>query len=267
MFVTQKGLIDDEWMTLIICGATRSRRLLPAMSERDVKSAFGKTVRGARVDLRLSQEELGNRSGLHRTYISDVERGTRNISLESIEKLADALELSVSTLFARAAAGSREGGSAEILLVEDNPSDVGLTLRAFEKARLSNALHVAGDGAEALEFIFATGAFADRATLPLPDVILLDLNLPKIGGLEVLRRVKADARTRDIPIVVLTISSEDQDIDECRSLGAAHYIVKPLDFRNLSEVTPNLQFDWTLVKRTRPAGSRTDGATAPRSAR
>src|SRR5215216_4078334 len=128
----------------------------------DVKATFGKAVKGKRIELGISQEELAHRAGLHRTYISDVERGTRNLSLESIEKLAGALELSLATLFARAADQVGPDPFIEILLIEDDPHDVHLTLRAFRKARITNVVHVARDGAEALDFIFATGAHSRR---------------------------------------------------------------------------------------------------------
>ena len=214
----------------------------------DLKRLFGTAIRSKRSELGISQEELADRAGLHRTYVSDVERGARNLSLESIEKLASALELSISGLFERARDGGTNSQTVEVLLVEDEPLDVELTLRAFQKARFTNPLHVVHDGAEALEFVFGTGAYAHRRDLPLPGVILLDLNLPKINGLELLRQLKADKRTEKIPVIVLTVSQQDRDIAECRRLGVEQYLVKPVDFRNFSEVTPHLLFEWALVK-------------------
>jgi CheY-like chemotaxis protein len=134
--------------------------------------------------------------------------------------------------------------------VEDNARDIELTLRAFRKARMSNPVHVVRDGVEALDFLFSAGL--DEAH-PLPGVILLDLNLPKIDGLEVLRRIKADRRTRDIPVIVLTASDRDSDIAVCRQQGVESYIVKPVGFQNFSEVTQRLQMEWALKK---PARSR-----------
>jgi CheY-like chemotaxis protein len=201
----------------------------------------------------ISQEELAARAGLHRTYVSDVERGERNPSIGSVQKLADALQVSLSTLFEKAA--KAQNRCVEILLVEDNPVDVKLTLHAFKKARLTNRIHVVGDGSEALDFLFATGPYALRKEYPLPAVILLDLNLPKINGLEVLRRLKADLRTEKIPVVILSVSKRDRDISECRRLGAEIYIVKPVGFQNFSAVTSNLSLGWTLVK----APPRRDG--------
>jgi CheY-like chemotaxis protein/DNA-binding Xre family transcriptional regulator len=209
---------------------------------------FGTAIRSQRLERQFSQEELADRAGLHRTYVSDVERGARNLSLESIERLARALEVSVSALFARAGNGSGPEHLVEILLVEDNAQDAELTRRAFRKAGLTNVLHVARDGAKALDFLFATGAQSHRNHEPLPGVILLDLNLPKIHGLEVLRRIKADRRTREIPVIVLTASDQDRDITACRRLGVANYLVKPVDFSNFSEITPGLEFGWALVK-------------------
>jgi CheY-like chemotaxis protein len=219
----------------------------------DVKSNFGKAVRQQRSELGLSQEELAERAGLHRTYISDVERGTRNVSLECIRKLATALQLSVATLFARAGNGLETEPFVEILLVEDDPHDVELTLRAFREARITNVVHVTRDGEEALDFLFARGRQDARKNQPLPGVILLDLNLPKLSGLEVLRRIKADKRTEKIAVVVLTGSSADRDIGECRRLGAEHYLVKPVGFQNFSEVAAQLHFDWTLKTPSPPA--------------
>lgn len=221
----------------------------------DVRIAFGKAVKMQRFELGISQEELADRSGLHRTYISDVERGVRNVSLESIRKLAQALEMSVARLFSEADAQDREH-LVEILLVEDNPHDVELTLRAFHKARICNPVHVARDGVEALQLLSLGPPSAEQASaqpLQNPGVILLDLNLPKVDGIEVLRRIKASPQTASIPVVVLTVSSRDIDIAECRRLGAASYIVKPVGFQNFSEVTPHLQFDWVLKKARRNA--------------
>jgi CheY-like chemotaxis protein len=135
----------------------------------------------------------------------------------------------------------------EILLVQDNPRDVELTKRSFTQARMTNPMHVVHDGAEALDFLFGTGAYATRRGDSNPRVVLLDLNLPKVGGPEVLRRLKADDRTRDIPVIVLTASSRDRDIGECRRLGAANYILKPVGFQNFSEVTARLSLGWMLT--------------------
>ena len=134
--------------------------------------------------------------------------------------------------------------SVEILLVEDNPYDAELTLEALRNHRLANRIHVARDGAEALDFLFP----ADAAGQPNhPKVILLDLKLPKVDGLEVLRRVKTDPRTRLIPVVVLTSSREERDIVESYRLGVNSYIVKPVDFPQFTEAVRTLGFYWVLL--------------------
>jgi len=135
----------------------------------------------------------------------------------------------------------------EVLLVEDNPNDVELMLHAFRKHNLSNSIHVVRDGAEALEFVFGTDAAAPHSTEPSPKVILLDLKLPKVDGLEVLRRLKTDPCTRAIPVVVLTSSREERDIVESYQLGVNSYIVKPVDFGQLVESVRQLGLYWLLL--------------------
>jgi len=142
--------------------------------------------------------------------------------------------------------------AVEILLVEDNPSDVKLALHAFRRHRLANHVHVVRDGAEALEFLFCTDRYATRDIADRPRVILLDLKLPLVDGLEVLRQVKGDDRTKMIPVVVLTSSHEDKDIVETHRLGVNSYIVKPVDFDQFSEVVRQLGFYWLLLNHTPP---------------
>ncbi len=138
-------------------------------------------------------------------------------------------------------------GPVEILLVEDNPHDVELALHALHKNNFSNRLHVVRDGAEALDFIFGTGPYADRSVNEAPKVVLLDLKMPKVDGLEVLKRVKADPRTRMIPVVVLTSSREESDIVASYQLGANSYIVKPVDFQQFTEAVRQLGLYWLLL--------------------
>jgi two-component system response regulator len=135
----------------------------------------------------------------------------------------------------------------EILLIEDNPNDLALTMRAFRKNNLANHIHVVRDGAEALEFIFCTGAYANRNIENGPKVILLDLKLPLVDGLEVLRRIKADPRTQRIPVVVLTSSREERDIVESYQLGVNSYIVKPVDFEQFTASVRTLGMYWLLL--------------------
>jgi two-component system response regulator len=137
----------------------------------------------------------------------------------------------------------------EILLVEDNANDVELALRALKKNNLTNRIHVVRDGAEALEFILCTGAYEGRSheTSRQPKVILLDLKLPKVDGLEVLRRIKSDEKTRAIPVVMMTSSREERDVVESYRLGVNSYIVKPVDFDQFSEAVRQLGMYWVLL--------------------
>jgi CheY-like chemotaxis protein/DNA-binding XRE family transcriptional regulator len=223
----------------------------------DIKKLFGSSVKVHRNHLGLSQEELAERAELHRTYISDVERGARNLSLESITRLAHALNVSVSDMFPPKLQGKKAGKNGDnghaakfvdILLVEDNADDVELALYAFQQARFANRVRVVTDGQEALDYLFREGKYARRNPGEHPQLILLDLKLPKVSGLEVLRRLKADKRTRQIPVVILTISERFDDYAECDRLGAELYIVKPLNFQRLSQVTPRLNFNWALLQ-------------------
>jgi two-component system, response regulator len=134
-----------------------------------------------------------------------------------------------------------------ILLVEDNSTDEKLTVLAFKKCGVSNEIVVVRDGAEALDYLFATGKHADRDATLLPTVILLDLKLPKIDGLEVLRRVRADERTRLVPVVVLTASKEDEDILRSYSLGANAYVRKPVEFSEFAQAAKTLGLFWLLM--------------------
>jgi len=140
----------------------------------------------------------------------------------------------------------------DLLLVEDSPDDVELTLRAFKKINLSNPIHVVRDGAEALEFLFCTGAYAHRNIQDSPKVVLLDLKLPKVDGLEVLKRIRADPRTKSIPVVILTASREESDVVSSYELGVNSYIVKPVDFEQFVEATRTLGLYWLLLNQRPP---------------
>ena len=139
-----------------------------------------------------------------------------------------------------------------ILLVEDNPDDVELTLRALKKNNIMNEVVVAPDGVAALDYLFGTGAFAGRDTRAMPHLVLLDLKLPKIDGLEVLRRLRADERTRLLPVVVLTSSKEQQDLVESYSLGANSYVRKPVDFNQFVEAVRQLGLYWLVLNESPP---------------
>jgi CheY-like chemotaxis protein len=197
--------------------------------------------------------------------VADVERGSRNPSLASIAKLARALKVSLSELFSTrmgtrssvirrpstngGANGGWNGHLAEILLVEDNGADAELAVRALKKCNLHNRIHLVRDGYEALDFIFRAGIYARRPVIKGSLVILLDLNLPGLDGLEVLRRIKSDSRSRTIPVVILTVSQRSKDIAESRRLGADDYIVKPVDFEQFGPTMPRVGFHWVLLER------------------
>ena len=137
--------------------------------------------------------------------------------------------------------------AVEILLVEDNPSDAKLTMRALQNNHLSNSIIHLSNGADALEFVFAEGKFADRDITNKPKVILLDLKMPKVNGIEVLERIKSDERTRTIPVIIMTSSREDIDISTCYKLGANSYVVKPVGFENFSKAVVDLGLYWMLI--------------------
>lgn len=134
-----------------------------------------------------------------------------------------------------------------ILLVEDNPNDEALALRAFRKNNILNDVLVARDGQEALDYLFGTGKYSHRKNIYPPRVILLDLNLPKVSGLEVLKRLRSDVRMQFVPVIVMTASQEEQEIMESCSLGASSYIRKPVDFDNFTEATRQLGLSWVLI--------------------
>jgi two-component system response regulator len=135
----------------------------------------------------------------------------------------------------------------EILLVEDNPEDVEITLRAFQKYHIANKIHVVHDGEEALECLFSTGRYAERSLCSNTRLILLDLKLPKVDGIEVLQRCKSDPRTKNIPVVVLTSSREERDLIDSYNLGVNSYVVKPVDFRQFTEAIRQLGLYWMLM--------------------
>jgi len=146
-----------------------------------------------------------------------------------------------------------------ILLVEDNPDDETLTLRALHKNNIMNAVVVARDGAEALDYLFARGSYADRDAADLPQLVLLDLNLPKIGGVEVLRQIRAEERLKLLPVVILTSSKEDRDLLAGYTVGANSYVVKPVDFVEFSEAVRQLGLYWLILNQRAPAVHASNG--------
>lgn len=143
-----------------------------------------------------------------------------------------------------------------ILLVEDNPDDVKLTERALNKAHVLNKLVVAKDGAEALDYLFGTGNWADRDLSTMPQVVLLDLKLPKIDGLEVLRRIRADRHTKLLPVVILTSSKEEKDIISGYAMGANSYIRKPVNFNQFADSVRQLGLYWLILNEPPPSDRR-----------
>ncbi len=141
-----------------------------------------------------------------------------------------------------------------ILLVEDNPDDIELTIRAFAKSKIANQLVVTRDGEEALEYLFASGRYANRDAGAMPEVVLLDLKLPKLDGLDVLRRLRADERTRRLPVVILTSSNEEQDIVRGYNLGANSFVRKPVDFARFATAAQQLGLYWLVLNEAPPMG-------------
>jgi CheY-like chemotaxis protein len=203
----------------------------------------------------ITQEELAWRASLHRTYIADIERGARNVTLRSIASLAKALQLTIGDLLSHATkpagAAMRSGAKtapktvSEILLIEDSATDAAMAARAFKRAKVTNPLKIVCSAEDGLDYLFGSSRTGKRKRAR-PQLILLDLNLPQMSGLEFLRRIKGDERTRDIPVVILTVSQSDRMIIECGRLGAVNYIVKPFGIENFVRVTPRLNLHLTL---------------------
>lgn len=145
---------------------------------------------------------------------------------------------------------SQNMNEVEVLLVEDNSSDAELTVRSLKKHNLANRLFHVKDGAEAIDFLFAQGTFASRRVESGPKVVLLDLKLPKIDGIEVLRRIKSDDRTKVVPVVVMTSSREDRDLVDCYNLGVNGYVVKPVEFEDFARAVSELGCYWLLLNET-----------------
>ena len=258
------AIVSDSLLLPVLQSNQVAKSRSDSKSTASLQSKVGATIKQFRSRLGITQEELAWRSQMHRTYIADIERGGRNVTLRSIAQLAVALKVSVGSLLMQAETDLQtvisndsepdDSVMGEVLMVEDDPADVDLTLRALARAKMANPIKVVHDGAEALAYLFATGEYAARRGGSVPQLILLDLVLPKVSGLEVLRQIKAEPSTKDIPVVVLSGSREDRNIEECARLGAENYLIKPVLFDNLCKVTSRLQLRWALLK----AGSVND---------
>jgi|SRR5882672_5080705 len=223
-----------------------------------VVTRFAASVRNARSGLGISQEELAERADLHRSYIADIERGARNITLRSIDKLAKGLGVSNADLLAgtiATAASAQDhagqplpGKLANILLVQDDPNAAALTLRALGSTRIVNQIQVVSDGAGALEYVLRTGRYADRPEHSHPHVILLDLSSPKV--IEVLRRLRRDRRTQKLPVIVISASPGSPELHESRRLGVAACLVKPVGFGHFIQAMSQLGLPWGLLAPT-----------------
>lgn len=223
---------------------------VPRIDAHAVQARLGAAVKAHRQRLGVTQEELAWRADMHRTYIADIERGVRNITLRSMINLAAALQISAAALLAGPGDLSAAAAPpAEILLVEPNRGDAEQAVRVLLEANLSNSVTVIPDGVEALEYLSGRGRSQDRPSASPPQLILLDLGLPKSSGLELLRRLRADEATKTIPVVVLASSRDERLIPEAERLGAAHHLLKPLELGNFIRAIPKLGLNWAVVPR------------------
>jgi CheY-like chemotaxis protein len=233
----------------------KNTHVIDEKDDADLQTKLGIVVRSWRQKLGITQEELAWRASLHRTYITDIERGARNVTLRSVANLAKALQITIGDLLSRATQpveaampiGAKTASKSvpEILLIEDSAADTALTARAFKRAKVTNPLKSVCTAEDGLDYLFSRGRHIKRKPVR-PQLILLDLNLPQMSGLEFLRRIKSDERTRDIPVVVLTVSQSDRMIIECGRLGATNYIVKPFGIESFVRVTPKLNLHLTV---------------------
>jgi two-component system, response regulator len=235
----------------------RTEQMIP----KTFQARFGAVVRSQRLSAGLSQEELAHRSGLHRTYVTDVERGARNPSLNSIKKLSDALGMPLGGLFGlveeadrrehqTAASSHQENASphkpAAILIAAENSSNADTVIRVLSENNIVNNVHVVHDGAEAMDYVFCTGAYKKRDFLETPGLVLLDLRLGKIDAFTILAKIRDNPLTRPIPVVALGAQS-DQDLAKARQHGVTEFIVAPFDFPKFALASAQLGFQWTLV--------------------
>ncbi|MEW5798330.1 MAG: helix-turn-helix domain-containing protein [Bacteroidota bacterium] len=224
-----------------------------------ILSHFGLVVKELRRKKQLSQEELANRCSLHRTYITDIEHGTRNVSLKNISKIAHALGESLHDVFASVeryahpnAYGSRLTTSMQspikLLLIESDQRFAGQAVEELQRGAIDNALYVVRSGEEAIKFLFPAKTEENKNT-NIPNVILLDVHPPNISGLEVLERIRKEKTTKDIPVVVMTSSAADTEKEPYRILGVEEYLTKPLNIESLTAVMHRLGFRSLFLER------------------
>lgn len=223
---------------------------------------FGMVVKNLRREKQLSQEELANRCRLHRTYITDIEHGTRNVSLKNISKIAHAMDVPLQDVFARVDQYSQDGvhliartqdhsGSPrhpiEILLVEEDQDSIELTLQELHQRNISNKIHIMRSGEEAIKFLY-TGQPEGNTAVHIPKVLLLELELPGISGLDVLEKIRSDKRTKQIPVIAMTSSAAEIDKERCHQLGVEEYLAKPLNIDSFSAVMRRMGFQLLLLQ-------------------
>jgi len=224
---------------------------VPKKAAPEIQGKLGVAIKEHRLRLGVTQEELAWRADMHRTYLAGIERGNRNVTIKSVASLARALQVTVAHLLGQidtiAAPNAGPESLVEILLVEDNPQDVDLTLRAFRRAKFTNPIKVVTTGEDALDYLLGSSR-GSRNTAAAPGLVLLDLKLPGISGFDVLRKLKANVKTRLIPVVILAASRQDRDILAGSRIGAENYIIKPLAFEHFSQVTARFNLHWALLK-------------------
>ncbi len=214
-------------------------------SKSRLSGALADVIRKQRVQLGLNQAQLAERSGLHRSYVSEVERGTQNITIDTLTRLADALETSVLSLIESANENSKLiSKTIDILLVEDNEADIYILQHSLKALKQLTRLHVVRDGKEAMDYLSKVKRGSDS---PLPELILLDLHLPKKSGHEVLAAIKSDDEFKQVPVVILTTSSDRADIERSYDLQANTVITKPVNQKEFQEAISLLIEYWFVV--------------------
>jgi len=221
---------------------------------------FGLVVKSLRLEQKLSQEELAHRSGLHRTYITDVEHGSRNISLESISKIARALGISIADLFSMIAeysttataeasvsytAETKKFEPVEIIVIEAEQSSHAVLSHTLQDWSVANRIHTFGNEREAFDFLFSNSAQKDRLANGRK-LILLDLQHPQLNSIQVLEKIRSQNGTRNVPVIVMTSSSNDSKLEQCKRLGIKEYLIKPVSFPDFANMLPQMGLQWHL---------------------